>query len=370
MDTGDLMYRPTTNDFHRIVMEQVPLLDVRAPIEFEKGAFLTSINSPILTNDERHLVGTCYKQKGNAEATKLGYHLVSGDVKEARLQQWVDFFNTHPQGMLYCFRGGSRSRIAQEWICERLGREVIRLEGGYKAFRTYLTEILEDTSRMAKPVILGGYTGSGKTKLLHQLNHSIDLEGIANHRGSSFGSHILPQPTQINFENNLAYALVQHQSKNYKTIVLEDEGRHVGSCYLPKTLGEYFNRGDLVVVDVPLEKRIAITYDEYVLEGQKEYLTRFGDDGLDKWYTFICSCILRVKKRLGGDRTTSTLRLVEEAHQHQLTSGSPQKHESWIKLFLEDYYDPMYQYQLDTTSKKVIFRGNESAVLDYLKSLT
>ncbi|MBM6860801.1 tRNA 2-selenouridine(34) synthase MnmH, partial [Clostridium saudiense] len=155
----------TTNDFKSIVLNNTPLIDVRAPIEFEKGAFKTSVNMPILTNDERHIIGICYKEKGNAEATKLGYEIVSGKIKEDRIQKWINFIEQNPNAMIYCFRGGSRSTIAQKWINEVAKKDIIKLEGGYKAFRNYLINSLEPENIKSKPLMITGYTGSGKTIL-------------------------------------------------------------------------------------------------------------------------------------------------------------------------------------------------------------
>lgn len=361
----------TFNDFKQIVLEDIPLLDVRAPIEYEKGAFKHSMNLPILTNEERHIIGICYKEEGNASATELGYRLVSGSVKEARLASWVHFFQENPKGMLYCFRGGSRSRIAQEWICEALGREVLRLEGGYKAFRNYLLEALEPTQQTSHPIILGGCTGSGKTHILKQLPHAIDLEGLANHRGSSFGRHRTPQPTQITFENDLAYALIRHQAAGHAYMILEDEGRHVGQNFIPKDLASYFASGDLVVVEVPLEERMRITLKEYVIDAQAEYLETAAttDEGLKAWHTYISDSMKRLKKRLGGDRYVAVSAMVDHAFSHQLATGSYDAHLDWIAVFLRDYYDPMYRYQLEQTTKKIVFQGDTDEVLAYLRSL-
>ncbi|MGL4735966.1 MAG: tRNA 2-selenouridine(34) synthase MnmH [Cellulosilyticaceae bacterium] len=361
----------TFNDFRKIVLEDVPLLDVRAPIEYEKGAFKHSVNLPILTNEERHTIGICYKEEGNAVATALGYQLVSGEIKEARIAGWMDFFEKNPKGMLYCFRGGSRSRIAQEWICEALGHEVVRLEGGYKAFRNYLLDVLEPANQTSHPIILGGCTGSGKTHILKQLPHAIDLEGLANHRGSSFGRHRTPQPTQTTFENDLAYDLIKHQAAGYDYMIVEDEGRHIGQNFIPHNLAAYFANGDLVVVEVPLEERMMITLKEYVIDAQAEYLqvASTTDEGLHAWHTYISESMKRLKKRLGGDRYITVSNMVDEAFQHQLATGSYDAHLDWIAVFLRDYYDPMYRYQLEQTTKKIVFRGDTEAVLAYLRSL-
>ena len=163
------MNLPTTNDFRRIVLDDVPLIDVRAPIEFEGGAFPTAINLPLMNNEERRLVGIRYKEKGNAEAVKLGQELVGGEVKQERIAAWAEQIERRPDTMLYCFRGGQRSKISQQWIAEETGTVIPRLEGGYKAFRNFLIDQFDPAAQTAIPVILGGRTGTGKTILLQQL---------------------------------------------------------------------------------------------------------------------------------------------------------------------------------------------------------
>ncbi|MGL5354442.1 MAG: tRNA 2-selenouridine(34) synthase MnmH, partial [Clostridium sp.] len=294
----------TTTDFQNIVLNNVPLIDTRAPIEFIKGAFENSVNLPIMTDEERHLVGICYKEKGNEEAVKLGHKLVCGDIKEERLNGWKLFIENNPNAMIYCFRGGSRSTISQEWISTYLGKDIIKLNGGYKAFRNYLINELSPEAQTSKPIILAGLTGTGKTNLLKELENSIDLERIANHRGSAFGGHTTPQPTQINFENNLAYELIKHRSKGYSHIILEDEGGNVGANFIPKPLAAYFKSGDLVIIESSLEDRVSITLNEYVINSQKEYITAYKSEelGLLEWFNYIANSITRVKKKLGGDR--------------------------------------------------------------------
>ena len=209
------------NNFRDIVLGNIPLIDVRAPIEFEKGAFPHAINLAIMNDKERHLVGTAYKKSGNEAATKLGYSLVSGTIKEERMKAWKDAIQANPNALLYCFRGGSRSQISQEWLDES-GINIIRLKGGYKAFRNYLLAEIEKAPQQFKPTIIGGRTGSGKTILLKKIQNSIDLEGLANHRGSAFGRKITPQPAQIDFENALAYELIQKVDQGFNKLVFED----------------------------------------------------------------------------------------------------------------------------------------------------
>jgi len=360
----------TSDDFERIVIQEIPLIDVRAPIEFKKGAFLNAVNLPLMNDEERHLIGIQYKEEGNEEAVKLGYQLISGEKRQARVDAWSSHLNKYPNSMIYCFRGGMRSSISQEWIYEATGREVARLEGGYKAFRNYLISKLSPSEQNSTPILLGGNTGSGKTLLLKKLENFIDLEGIANHRGSSFGRHVTPQPTQINFENNLAYALIQHKHKAYRYMILEDESPNIGRCYIPQPLFEYFNSGLFVLINLPVEERVNITMNEYVIQSQANHLELFGEEqGLLEWSNYIRDSINRVKKRLGGDLYKRIMDSFELAYKEQMLSGNNTMHKNWIETLLKEYYDPMYEYQIEKNPRKIIFTGNAEEVLAYFKTL-
>ncbi|PKM49605.1 MAG: tRNA 2-selenouridine(34) synthase MnmH [Firmicutes bacterium HGW-Firmicutes-7] len=358
----------TCKDYKKIVIEEIPLIDVRAPIEFEKGAFINAVNLPLMNDEERHKVGICYKEKGNEEAVKLGHQLVSGEIKQERVDAWKKHLEEYPSSMIYCFRGGLRSQISQQWIAEVTGKEISRLEGGYKAYRNYLMGALEPAQQISKPVLIGGCTGAGKTTLLKNLENAIDLEELANHRGSSFGKHVTPQPTQINFENNLAAALIKHKNKAYRTMILEDEGRNVGRCNLPKPLVEFFSSGDLIILEVPFEERVLNTMKEYVIQSQERYIGTYQDkEGLNEWANYIRSSLGRVKNRLGGDRYKHVLDLFELAYQEQIYySGCYEAHKNWIETLLRDYYDPMYNYQIQKSKHKIKFKGNIEQVLAYL----
>ena len=323
-----------------------------------------------MNDEERCLVGTKYKRQGNIAATELGYELVSGEIKEERMKAWKTYIQQHPNAMMYCFRGGSRSQISQGWLYENFKLSIPRLEGGYKAFRNYLIEAIDPSAITEKPIILGGYTGTGKTILLNKLNNQIDLEGLANHRGSSFGCHVTAQPTQINFENNLAYALIQQQAKEYNHFVFEDESAHIGRCYIPKPLFEYITKGELVILEQPTEKRIQIILDQYVVEAQKEYVQKADniEVGMKQWLVYIVGSMTRLKKRFGEERTKTLIESVEKAFEKQITTGEVSGHEEWISICLKEYYDPMYQYQMEKTTKKIIFRGNEREVFEFLKN--
>jgi tRNA 2-selenouridine synthase len=359
--------QPLSDDFRSIVLNRTALIDVRAPVEFEKGAFPGAVNLPLMDNEERRLVGIRYKEAGNAEAVKLGHELVGGAVKEARVKAWTDFMAAHPDAVLYCFRGGQRSKIAQEWLDEA-GRKIVRLKGGYKAFRNYLLDEIERSTRHFKPLILGGRTGSGKTILLQSVENAIDLEALANHRGSTFGRKITPQPTQIDFENALAYDLIQKLEKGFEYLVFEDEGRNVGSLYMPKAFTDHLAEGPLVILETPTQERIEITFDEYVVAAQRMYLEAGCDDPLKAWESDILGAMKRIEKRLGSERHKIVRDIFDSALAEQVRSGSLDAYKGWVAYLLREYYDPMYDYQIQKRAGRIAFRGSAEEVLDYLKS--
>ncbi|NLC27415.1 MAG: tRNA 2-selenouridine(34) synthase MnmH [Campylobacteraceae bacterium] len=349
-----------SSEFKSIVLNSTPLIDVRAPIEFEKGSLPYSINLPIINNQEREEIGVCYKKYGNKEALKLGHELVCGAIKKERIKAWVDFVNTNQGAKLFCFRGGQRSRISQEWL-NQSGYEVSRLKGGYKAFRNYLLNEIEISCTRFKPIILGGHTGSGKTILLKTLENSIDFEGLANHRGSSFGKKTTPQPTQINFENSLAYELIQKLDKGHKSLVFEDEGNHIGGLYVPKTLTNYLLEAPLIILQRPINERVEITFDEYVVEAQKRY-----ENKLEHWRDEMLSAMHRIERRLGSKRHKEICNRFEDAFTEQARGGSLEAHKEWIKILLSKYYDPMYDYQIQRRTKQIEFGGSSEEILEYL----
>ncbi|BBP42544.1 tRNA 2-selenouridine(34) synthase MnmH [Thiosulfativibrio zosterae] len=360
---------PQTDDFRRIVFEQTPLIDVRAPIEFKQGAFPSAINLPLMTDDERQKIGLCYKQQGNAAAVKLGHQLVNEATRAPRVQSWLDFKQHHPDALLYCFRGGMRSKISQQWMADA-GQDIIRLKGGYKAFRRFLIDFLDQAPELLsqqniQPWVLAGRTGSGKTLVIQKLHNALDLEGLANHRGSAFGRHASPQPTQINFENQLSMALmrlIDNPEKPIQNIVVEDEGRNIGSVDIPKPLFEKLKSHARVILDTPLSERLAITFDEYVIQAQQEYPT------LTRWENFMRDALLRIQKRLGGERYHRVLHQFNEAQYLQHQTGNIEFHQKWIKILLVEYYDPMYDYQLQKNQLPIAFKGNAEEVLAFFAS--
>ncbi len=360
------MSLPLTEDFESIVLESTPLLDVRAPIEFVKGAFVNATNIPIMDDNERHLVGTEYKKAGNEAAVALAEKLIKNEGKQQRVAQWKEFIKANPNAKLYCFRGGQRSGIAQSWLDEA-GITITRLKGGYKAFRHYLMQESLRISAQTPTLILGGRTGSGKTILLQELNNMIDLEGIANHRGSSFGNFANAQPAQIDFENNLFYALIKHHAAGHKTLVIEHESHNIGRNFVPKEVYQNFMKGKLIILETPLEDRIDITYKEYVTETLLKYEAMYQEDGVTKWSEYVLKSLEKIKRRLGLERYQELKDLFENAYKQHGSKNTIQLYRKWIGKLLTYYYDPMYDYQIQKSDIKIVFRGNQEEVLEYLQ---
>lgn len=355
-----------TDDFRRVVLENRPLIDVRAPVEFKEGAFPGAVNLPLLTDEERQQIGIRYKAAGNAAAVALGKELV-GPHKAQRVAEWKAFVQAHPDAWLYCFRGGQRSQIVQSWL-DDAGITLPRLKGGYKAFRRHLVLESERISAAADTLIITGRTGVGKTLLIHQLENAVDLEGLAHHRGSSFGRHITPQPTQINFEDRLGYALIQHEDRGFKHLVIEHESHNVGRIYIPKPIYNNFLDGGLILLTASLDERVEITFGEYVTQALHDYETVFTDGGVRQWYEDANAGIDRIKKRLGDERYRQIKQLFATAFAEQLRSSETAQHKSWIKMLLRDYYDPMYDYQIEKSPAPLLFRGTADEVIGYLRT--
>ena len=362
------MSLPLSDDFLSIVLNETPLLDVRAPVEFNKGKFINTTNLPILEDEERRLVGTKYKEKGNEAAVKLAESLIKNEGKEERVAKWKAYLEKNPNAKLYCFRGGQRSGISQTWLDEA-GINITRLKGGYKAFRNFLMQQTEDISAITPTFILGGRTGSGKTILLKKLENAIDLEALANHRGSSFGRFVNPQPSQIDFENNLAYKLIQFHHKGFNNLILEHESHNIGRTFIPKPVYDNFMKGKLIILETPLDERAEITYDEYVTSALKDYENVYDEKCLEIWAEDVNAGLQRIKKRLGNQLFTELNNMFNHALTQHKTPEAKELYKEWIKKLLTEYYDPMYDYQLEKTTIPIIFRGDEKAVITFISKL-
>jgi len=328
--------------------ESIPVVDVRSPAEFENGHIPGAFSIPIFTNEERAIVGTNYKKNGKENAIMNGLEIVGPKL--------VDFVKQAkkiaPQKkiLVHCWRGGMRS-ASMAWLFSTAGFEVKILEGGYKNYRTYSRDLF---NRIEKLFVLGGYTGSGKTDILKEMEkigaQFLDLEGIANHKGSAFGAigqH--PQPTTEQFENMLAKKLGEFDLT--KPVWVEDESRQVGRCAIPDNLFAHMRDTHLIKVIIPKiirEKRLV-----------KEYGC-FPKEPLE-------NSIKNIERRLGGLRTKQSLDALE--------SGDMLK----VAEITLEYYDKAYLHGNSKRNTKLIYElyinkddpaKSAQKVLDYCKSLS
>jgi tRNA 2-selenouridine synthase len=341
------------------------MIDVRAPVEFIRGAFPCSINAPLMNDDEREAVGTCYKKHGSDTAVELGQQLVSGHVKAQRLQTWQNLVNRHPDVILYCFRGGLRSHITQQWL-KNVGINRPYVEGGYKAMRTYLLEQLQQRVNDGKFIVLSGKTGSGKTEVINDWPHSIDLEGLANHRGSAFGKTFVAQPTQINFENAWSVAWLKRIQVNDSPVLIEDESRLIGRVVI---LPEYLAATKLannILLEAPYEERIVRIRQDYFMNAFEHYQKNSPDTSYDLLDAFIRDAVLRIKKRLGGDQFNLINATLDSAIIALKSQNQWSGFDDIINVLLSKYYDPIYDYQYQQKSDKTVFKGSHAEILQWL----
>jgi len=340
-----------------------PLVDVRSAGEFAEGFVPGSQNIAILNDEHRHRVGLCYKQQGPLAARALGHKLVD-PLREGLVAEWSRVLVTgvtsdteadRDGGLLMCWRGGLRSQIACEWLNET-GVSGYRVRGGYKAVRAHLLSAVVHPPAM---MVLGGYTGSGKTALLRDLKRLddgervVDLELLANHRGSAFGYHVVKraQPCQTTFENGLGLALWGLQ----RQVVVEDESSLIGRCHVPREFHARLRSAPLVVVESSVSERADRIFQEYVAEP----LATFGREKVE---AHLLNALNGISRRLGGLRTRELAELISSA-----VSGVGD-HRVWIEALLREYYDPRYEFGLSREGRQVVFRGGVDEVREYLAS--
>jgi tRNA 2-selenouridine synthase len=382
MTSNTTQTRLDTADYRALLLSDAPMIDVRAPVEFDKGSFPTASNLPLLTDDERHQVGICYKEMGKVAAMELGKTFYTDEVKAERLKKWVDFCTAHPDhGYLYCFRGGLRSKSVQQGIQEETGIRYPLVTGGYKAMRRFL---LDELDRSLKPentniILVSGKTGTGKTVAIEQLLHcSLDLEGLAHHRGSTFG--MLPdnpdQPSQIDFENEISIKLLKMLDATapgqIPRVFVEDEGSRIGRVDLPTVLYDRMKANNgIVVIEEGMEERVDVLMQAYGVDLLKYFVDIHGDEqGPDLHQAFLLESIRRIRNRLGGKNHDEIVRLVTEAFEESNATGDVSLHRLWVAAVLEQYYDPMYEFHMAKRKDQVLFRGDRDAVIEWVRTTT
>lgn len=291
-------------DIHRFLelAPDMPILDVRSPGEYQHAHIPGALSFPLFTDEERKVVGTAYKQVSREKAIKIGLNFFGPrmvELVEKAEKILQERKATEKKLLVHCWRGGMRS-AGVAWLLDLYGFEVYTLTGGYKAYRHWAIKQFEQSYPLQ---VVGGYTGSAKTELLQALKVQgekiIDLEGLANHRGSAFGNlGQPPQPSQEMFENKLAMALFeQTKSDTTKPIWVEDESQRIGDINIPIQFYRYMCSCKVYFLDIPFEKRL-----DHIVAG-------YGKFEKER----LLNAIVRIKKRLGGLETKMAVNfLIEE----------------------------------------------------------
>ncbi|MBK8498006.1 MAG: tRNA 2-selenouridine(34) synthase MnmH [Flavobacteriales bacterium] len=308
-----------------------PIIDVRSPGEFAHGHIPGAHSLPLFSNEERVIVGTLYKQQGRDAAVLEGLRIVgpklAAIVEEARALA--------PDGRIrvHCWRGGERSGSVA-WLLDKAGfAEVVTLRRGYKAFRQH---VLDSFSAPIDLLVLGGYTGTGKTELLGHLRtlgeQVIDLEALAHHKGSSFGAlGEEPQPTTEHFENLLWNEL--RQVDRSRALWLEDESIMIGRCKIPQVLFDRMRSAVLYFADMPQEQRaerLVVDYGKFPKEQ-------------------LAEATKRIERRLGPQHCKAALIALE--------AGDLKT----VAMIMLTYYDKAYLHGAETRDAKQIVREDAAA---------
>ena len=317
----------TIEDFLKLA-KQHPVLDVRSPGEYAHAHIPAAHSLPLFTDEERKQVGTAYKQQSREAAIKIGLDYFGVKMRKMveevesllvgrrSLNESADSSTNNEQRtaansvLVHCWRGGMRS-AAVAWLLDMYGFKVYQLVGGYKAYRNWILSQFEKEYNFN---IIGGYTGSGKTLMLHELQKQnktiVDLEALANHKGSAFGAiENMPQPGQEMFENMLGEALADVScsltgengsttNNNQRTtdIYIEDESQRIGNLQIPMPLWYTMRKAQVFFIDIPFEERLDYITAEYGKLKKK----------------ILADSILRIQKRLGGLETKNALNFLEE----------------------------------------------------------
>jgi tRNA 2-selenouridine synthase len=326
---------------------ELPVVDVRSPAEFAQGYIPGAINLPLFSNEERAVVGTLYKNSGREASVLRGLDFVgpkmSGFVKQ------VKKIAPSRKLLMHCWRGGMRSE-SMAWLLSTAGFGVQLLTGGYKAYRKFIREKLETASNF---VVLSGKTGSGKTEVLLQMKtlglQVIDLEGMANHKGSAFGAlGEAPQPTSEQFENDLHKAWSELNLQI--TIFLEDESRSIGRVILPDNFYRKMRACPVIMLNMNKNLRIVRLVKDYAKYPKEQ----------------LIESVKKIEKKLGGQNAQKIIAGIENG------DFAPA-----IDLVLA-YYDKTYAFGLDKRDKEQIYtletntadaRQNAELVIDYFNGL-
>jgi tRNA 2-selenouridine synthase len=297
------------------------VLDVRSPGEYSHAHIPEAYSLPLFSDEERKEVGTAYKQQSREKAIKIGLRFFGKKMVKMVEEAEAVLQNKSKTVLVHCWRGGMRS-AGVAWLLDLYGFKVYTLIGGYKAYRNW---VLQQFDKEYNIRIVGGYTGSAKTYVLKELQKRdekiVDLEALANHKGSAFGNIGLPpQPTQEMFENLLAMQLSSVNTHLSPIVWMEDESQRIGAVNIPSSLFRFMRNQPVLFLDVPFEERLDHLVQEY--------------GKLDK--EKMVNAIIRIQKRLGGMETKNAINLLIEGE----TKES-------FRILLK-YYDKWYEKSMQT----------------------
>jgi len=317
--------RLAIKDFLKLA-ERCPVVDVRSPGEFEKGRIPGASNIPLFDDEQRAEIGTLYKTDGRQAAVLRGLDIAGGKMRSLAESALELTPATSKQICVYCWRGGMRSG-SLSWLLEQVDIQVYVLDGGYKAFRNHALATLSGPLPL---VVLSGLTGAGKTHQIELLRQGgqqvVDLESLANHRGSAFGSIGLgSQPTVEHFENKLATEFLSLDWS--RQIWVEDESRSIGDAKLPDAFYSQLKKAPAIFMDVPRAARSRVITREYGLLNQQD----------------IVNSIRKITKRMGGQNVKRAIDLIESGDM----SGC-------VDILLE-YYDRTYLKSKARIDRDVFF---------------
>lgn len=337
-----MVQRLEIEDFLANTTDRV-VLDVRTPSEFQQGHIPGALNLPLFSDEERAEIGTLYKQVSRESALMRGLELVG--PRMTKLIEKAAVFAPGKDVLVHCWRGGQRSESVG-WLLHTAGFGVGVLEGGYKAYRRHVLDFFEAMPHQL--LVLGGPTGSGKTELLRAMKRRgaqvVDLEGLANHKGSAFGSlGEEDQPSSEHFEN-LLHEVFQHTDPD-RPVWVEHESRGIGRVFLPDPFWRYLMSSPLVLVDPGRKARLDHAMDTYgSFEGP-----------------LLKSCFVRIQNRMGGQHVKAALEAIDEG---DIRSAAA------IAL---DYYDKTYSHHLEKYPHPIVHQvpieglDRESAALKLIQ---
>ena len=306
---------------------EYPIIDVRSPGEYEGGTIPGAVNVPIFDEDERSLVGTIYRHQGKDIAINRGFEVVEQKIVD--LLETLEPYRKKPLAV-FCARGGMRSRSMVN-LLNRSGFSAFQIEGGYKKYRAAVLNVLHELQPGL--IVIHGFTGTGKTRILQYLSPAIDLEGLAGHRSSLFGAIGLNPVNQRTFESGLARVV---SGLGLQPWFIEGESRKIGRVFIPKPLAKAMKEATLVQVHCSIETRITQIIDDYQIE--------------DSTTLHQVEKILRsLRQKLGGELVEEMCRLLRENRLRDL-----------VRILLLEYYDKRYsrsmrdyRYDLELSSENI-----------------